>query len=221
MRHYGRRELPARISAQFQAVSVVYQAVQNGIGQRGIGDAAMPLGHGYLRNDQGGGAVVAIVQDVEQVLNPRPRQRVARPVIENQELHPGQGVQEAGIGAIGVGHGRLVEQPGGAVVAHGVVGPAGGVGQGGDQEGLAHTGRPQDQGIEVLTEPFALGQLQDEAAVEAAGGGQVERFDGRRERQAGRLQTTLQAVVVPMGALLLHEQGQALLEGQLGVLGVA
>lgn len=114
-----------------------------------------------------------------------------------------------------------MEQPGAAVVAHGVVGPAGGVGEGGGHEGLGHTGRPQDQGIEVLTEPFALGQLQDEAALEAAGRGQVEGFDGRRERQAGRLQTTPQAVVVPMGALLLHERGQALLEGQLGLPGVA
>jgi hypothetical protein len=62
---------------EFEPVSVVGQVIEDGIGQGGIRNAAMPLGYGHLGDDQRGDAVVAIIQGVKQVLGRRVGQGVA------------------------------------------------------------------------------------------------------------------------------------------------
>jgi len=57
---------------------------------------------------------------------------------------------------------------------------AGGVGKGTGQERFADTGGAEDEDVEVLVDPFTLGQLKDETPVDTAGGGEVEVFDSGR-----------------------------------------
>jgi len=95
-------------------------------------------------------------------------------------LHSGEGVEEFGIGAVGVGEGRLVQEAGGALVAHGEIVAAGGVGEGAGQKGFPYARWAEDEHVEVLSDPFALSQLEDETAVDATGGREVEVFDGGR-----------------------------------------
>jgi hypothetical protein len=86
--------------------------------------------------------------------------------------------------------------------------------------GFPDTGRAEDEDIEVLIDPLALGQVEHEAAVEAAGGGHIQVLDGGREGEFRGLQTAFEAVVVAMGALHIDEQPKAILEGQIDVLGI-
>ena len=73
-----------------------------------------------------------------------------------------------------------MQEAGGALVADIEVVAAGGVGESAGQEGLADAGRAEDEDVEVLVDPLALGQLENEAAVQATRGREVEVFDGGR-----------------------------------------
>jgi len=96
----------------------------------------VPLGDRDLGGHQRGGSALAIIHDIEQVLRLGMGQRISEPVIEDQELDPGEGVQELWVGAVGVGESGLVQEAGGALVADMEVVAAGGVGQRAGQEGL-------------------------------------------------------------------------------------
>ncbi len=49
----------------------------------------------------------------------------------------------------------------------------------------------------------------------------IQLLDGRREGQFRRPQAPFEAVVVAVGALYVDEQAETVLEGQIGVLGIA
>jgi hypothetical protein len=165
---------------QIQPIGVVNQTIQDGITDGRIRETGMPLDHRHLSGDQGGGSAVAIIQDFKQVLRLGTGQRITEPVIEGQELGAGEGVEELGVRAVGVGEGDMVEETRGAMVADGEVVAADRVSQGTSEESLADTGGTEDKDVEMLVDPFTLGQVKNETAVEAARSGKVEVFDGRR-----------------------------------------
>ena len=133
----GRIDLAPRLAFESQPVGIVNQAIQDGVCDGRIGEAGVPLGDGHLGGHQGRGSAVAIIQDFEQVLRLGTGQRISEPVIEDQELDTGEGVQELGIGAVGVREGGLVQETGGALVADVEVVAACRVGQRASQEGLS------------------------------------------------------------------------------------
>ena len=75
----------------------MYQAVENGIPERGVGNTAMPIGHRDLGDHHGGTAPIAVVQDFEQVCGLGAGERVAQPVVEDEQRGTGQGAQQLGI----------------------------------------------------------------------------------------------------------------------------
>jgi hypothetical protein len=95
-------------------------------------------------------------------------------------LGPGEGIEELGVGAVGVSKGDLVEETRGALVADGEVVAASRMGKGAGQESFADTGGTEDEDVEVLADPLTLGQLKDETTVDTAGGGEIEIFDSGR-----------------------------------------
>lgn len=54
-------------SCEFEAVSVVDQAVENGVGEGRICDRLVPVLDGQLAGDDGGAAAVTILEDFEKV----------------------------------------------------------------------------------------------------------------------------------------------------------
>jgi hypothetical protein len=88
---------------EIEPVGVVDEAIQNGVSDGWVGEAGMPLCDRHLSNDQGGGSAIAIIHDFEQVLGLAAGEGIAQPVIEDQELHSGERVEEFGIGAVSVG----------------------------------------------------------------------------------------------------------------------
>jgi hypothetical protein len=156
----------------------VNETIQDGITDSGIREPGMPLSHRHLGGDHSGGSTIAIIQDFKQVLRLRTGQGITEPVIEDQELGAGEGVEEFGVGAVGVGKGDVVEEPRSAEVANGEVVAADRVREGTGEESLADAGGTKDEDVEMLIDPIALSQVEDKAALEAARSGKVEVFDG-------------------------------------------
>ena len=54
---------------ELKAMSVMHQAVKNGISERVITDADIPLISGKLADDQGRSMAMAIIHDLQQVIS--------------------------------------------------------------------------------------------------------------------------------------------------------
>jgi hypothetical protein len=156
----------------------VNQTIEDGISKRRVRKARVPFGYGHLRGHQRRGSVIAVIQDLEQILRLKPGQRIAEPVIEDQQLDAGQRVEEIGVGAVGMCESRLMQETGGTLEADVEVLAAGSVGKSTSQEGLAHSRGAEDEDVEVLVDPLTLGQLENESPFEATRGREVEVFDG-------------------------------------------
>ena len=74
-------------------MSVVYQPVEDGICEGGIGNAPVPLGNRDLGGDQGGGVSKAVIEDFQNILRILDGNRIAHPIIENQQTAFCQGTQ--------------------------------------------------------------------------------------------------------------------------------
>jgi hypothetical protein len=210
----------SRFPLEIEPIGVMDQAVQDGIPDSWVGETGVPFCNRHLSDDHGGRSVIPVIQDFEQVLGLGAGEGIAQPVVKDQELHSGEGVEEFGIGAVGVGEGDMLEETRGALVTNGKVVAAGGVGQGTGEEGLADAGGAEDEDVEVLMNPLTLGKLKDQATVDTARGREVKVFDGSRERQVRLPQAPLEAVVIAADALAVDEHAEAILEGQVGVLRV-
>jgi len=172
--------LSSGLSLEIEPVGIVDQAVQDGIPDGWIGKADVPLCNRHLSGDHSGCTAVAIIQDFEQVLGLGAGQGIAQPIVEDQELDSSKGVEEFWVGTVGAGEGDLVQETGSAQIADGEVVTTGGMGKGRGQEGFADASWAQDEDVEMAADPFRLGKLENETAVDAAGGRKVEVFDGGR-----------------------------------------
>lgn len=74
---------------------VVDEAIEDGIGERGIGNALMPVGDRQLSRHQGSALPIAVVQDLEQISSLDRTERIAQPVIKDQEAHLAEGVERS------------------------------------------------------------------------------------------------------------------------------
>lgn len=157
----------------------MHEPVEDRVGDRRVRKAGVPVGNGHLRGHQGRGPIVPVVQDLEQLLRVRPGEQVPEPVVEDQELDTRQTVEELRVRAIGMGQGDLMKESGRAFVAGVEVVTADGMRQRACQECLSGAGRAEDEDVEMLVDPLALGQLENEPAVQAPRGRQVEILDAR------------------------------------------
>ena len=57
----GGAQLAHALSLQFEAVCAVHEPVQHGVGDGGIADVLMPVLHGHLAGDDGGGPVMPVI----------------------------------------------------------------------------------------------------------------------------------------------------------------
>jgi hypothetical protein len=67
----------------------VDKTVENGIGQSGVWESGMPIRDGDLSGDDRGGSPEAVVEYFEQVLRRGEWDRIAQPVIKDQDIDPG------------------------------------------------------------------------------------------------------------------------------------
>ena len=69
------------------------EAVQDGVAQGGVADNFVPMFDGDLAGDDGRGATVAIIEDLQQVAPFGRTENRKAPVVEDQELNPADGFE--------------------------------------------------------------------------------------------------------------------------------
>jgi hypothetical protein len=70
---------PHALAVEVDAVGVVDQAVEDGVGVGGIADRRVPLIDGELAGDDGGGVALAILEDLQEVVASRGIERLEAP----------------------------------------------------------------------------------------------------------------------------------------------
>ena len=70
-------------------MGVVDEAVEDGVGEGRIADDLVPVLDRHLAGDDGGGAPVAVVDDLEQVAALLAGERREAPIVEDEQLDAG------------------------------------------------------------------------------------------------------------------------------------
>ena len=203
---------------ELEPIGIVDDTVQDGVGEGRGGEPIMPVGHRDLGGQGGGSAFVAVVNDLQQVLGLGFGERVAQPVVDDEELGLGQDVQELRIRAFGMGQGQFLEQPRALKIADREPVAAGSLTQRTGEVGFPGAGRAGDDQVMFLPDPLALGQSQDLAAVQAPARSKVQVLDDGRFPEAGHPHSPGLFSLLTQAPLPVEQQPEALLEGQLPVL---
>ena len=161
-------------SGKFDAVSVVREPVEHGIGKRGMRHGLVPVLYGQWAGSNGGSHRVPII---EHIFLPGTGQFGQLPVVEHPYVQTGEGLQQLQVASIAAGQDQIFEPSRQAEVARLEAFEACHVGQGTGDIALAHAGRAGDDHVVVLADPFAAGQAEHEAFVQTATGAEVEVFD--------------------------------------------
>lgn len=130
-------ELAHGLALEFEAVCVMDQAIQNGVGEGWIADDLMPLIEGQLACDQGGGIAVAILEYLQQVVPLLGGECPGSPVVEDEEVDAGESPEQARVAPVTAAEFELGEQPGQALVEDGEVLAAGFLAQRAGEPALA------------------------------------------------------------------------------------
>ena len=69
---------------------VVYESVEDGIGEGVIADEVIPLVDGQLAGDEGGGALVAVIHEVHEVMALCGVEGFDTPVIKDEQVGIGE-----------------------------------------------------------------------------------------------------------------------------------
>ena len=80
-------------SGELKAVSVVNEAIEDGVAEGGVSDHVVPMLDRDLAGDDGRGATVAIIKDLQKVAPFGRVENRKAPVIEDQELNAADGFE--------------------------------------------------------------------------------------------------------------------------------
>ena len=200
-------------------MSVVEEAVEDGVAEGGIADDIVPVFDRDLAGEQRATAGIAVVEDLEEVVSSLARERSEPPVVENEEPRPGEPLDELGIRTVPPGEGEFVEKAGDAVVAGGDAEAAGLVAERAGQIGFSRPGRAGNEHGLAVPDPLPGGEAEHEGAVQSAWRLEVEVFDGGVEVELGEALEAHVAALFPFGLLAFEEQGEAVLEGEFADVG--
>ena len=87
-------------SGELKAVSVVNEAIQDGVAERWVADNVVPMFNRDLAGDDGRGATVAIIEDLQTVAPFGRIENRQAPIVEDQELNPADGFEQSAISAV-------------------------------------------------------------------------------------------------------------------------
>jgi len=173
-----------------------------------VADGGVPGVDRELAGDDGGGAAVAVVHDLEEVAAVLGRKRCQAPIVENEELDAGEILEETGMPSVAAGECQSLEQPRHALVENGAAVAARLVPEGTGDPALADAGRAADQQIVMAVDPIAGGELLEERAIEAADGAQIDVLDDGGLAEGGELEPRHEALVVALGAVAVSCRAQ-------------
>lgn len=145
--------LTHRATLEREAVAVVHESIEDGIGERGFVDIGVPLLDRQLTGDERGLLVVTIVEDFEQVAFVLIAERREPEVVDVEQVNLGQLAQECGAIGLRVLTDQFVDQARHAIGTHRVIGTTGCMRQRAGDVALADAARRSDQHIEFVPHP--------------------------------------------------------------------
>ena len=137
----------------------------------------MPFVDRDLAGEDGRAAAVAFFEDFVEIVAGAGVERLEPPVVEDEELDAGEGSHDAGIASVAAGQREIGEQLGDALVEHRAVVAAGLVAEGAGKPTFADAGRAAQDQIVVGIDPFAVGELVEQRAIETARGAVIDILD--------------------------------------------
>ena len=125
-------------------------AVENGIGKRGITQVFVPAIDRQLAGDDGRAVAVSVIQDLEQILALQIFESDEAPIIEDQDVDAREACEDGRVRAVAVCQHEFGKEARNTPIDHAVPVPAGLVTQRARHKGLADTGRAGDEDVVML-----------------------------------------------------------------------
>lgn len=196
-------------------MGIVDEPVEDGIGDGGVTDRVMPVFKGQLTGNDCGNTVVPLFDNFQEVASFRVRHGGEAEIIYDEDMGFGELIDDLAVAAVAPRHGHLIGEPGGAQVEAAEALPAGTVGKGAGDKGLAHTRGTRDDDILVLCDPLTGAEAQDDGLVYPPGGFIVDILDTGIELEPGIFEISPQAAVFPPAPFVIDKDPETLLEGEL------
>ena len=195
-------------------MGVMDEAIQDGVSQGGIADGVVPVLDRELAGDDGGAAAMAIFEDFQQIASLRWGEDGQTPVVQDQKVQFGDGLEHAGVASVTPGQGEGLEETWDAVIDDAAPVPTGFVTQGAGNPAFAEAGLTGDQQVLMAIDPAAVDQMRHDGAVEATWGAQIKILDAGGLPEGGELQAGGQALGVALGGLAIDQEAEALFEAK-------
>src|SRR6201993_2090368 len=120
---------PQAVAGEIDAVGVVNEPIEDGVGISRIANEGVPLVDGDLTGEDGRATPIAFLEDLVKVTTGAGVERFEAPIVEDEELDAGETAQDPGIAAVTAGEREFGKELGNplienrAVVTAGLVDP--------------------------------------------------------------------------------------------------
>ena len=136
-------------------MSVVHQAIENGVGKGRIADDLVPMFDWKLAGHHGRSAAVPILHDLQEVAPLLGGYGSKSPIVEDEKLDASQALEEPSVMAVAACKRERIEEPRRALIEDGAVIPTGFVAERAGNPTLADAGGADDEQILMPFDPFA------------------------------------------------------------------
>jgi hypothetical protein len=216
------RALSAAITVAFHddLVGVVGEAVECALGEDGIIEEWDPLVDGPVGGDDGGGAAVALDDDLVEVAGLLGVESPKTEVVDNEEIRSEEATDNALGGVIGPGLVDELEERVAAKEEDAAAGATGAMAESAGEEGLAHADGPEEKDVLVTFEESEAEEISDAVAVEGDGSVPVKVLEGMGLLEAGAVEAGGEVLVFPAIDLVLKGELEEVEGGEGGLLGI-
>ena len=135
------------LAGELDPVGVVHDPIEHGVGERRDADDVVPAVDRHLAGDQERAGVVAVLDDLQEIARLLREKRLGSPIVEHEQVDPGELAQELAVAPVAAGERQGREQARHAVVEDGQILPAGLVAERAGEPAFADPAWPGDQEV--------------------------------------------------------------------------
>ena len=196
------------VAGQIDTMSVVDEAIENGIGVSRVADHLVPFVDRDLAGEDGRSSAVAFFEDLVEIAAGSGVERVEAPIVQDEELDAGEAAHDAGVASVAAREREVGKELGDALIEDRAVVAAGLVAEGTGKPTLSDAGWPAQDQIVVRVDPLAAGELVERPAIEATRGTVIDVLDDGLMAQPGIAQPSGETFVATMGDFAIDQQAE-------------
>jgi hypothetical protein len=125
-------------------MGIVHEAVEDGVGVSGVADDLVPGRQRELRGDDRGPAAVSLLEDFEEVMTGAGVEGLEAEVVEDKEIGPAEGLDEARMAAVASGERQILAELRPTMIEDGSIVATSLLADGAGEPALARAGRGSD-----------------------------------------------------------------------------